>query len=246
MATLRYRLIGDPAFQFRVGLERFAGPEIDGIHQQVAIALTTAAKRNLEERIQRPWESGVRTKHRRTGALTGKHGRSTAIKSRVINRGAVAQAKGVGFPDIAELNRRAAHWRRIEFGDEAIGVTNIMPTGLFIQGGTPQPLRGRTAGDTFILYGEFARRARGLSAGGVRAAHGPLGPVGGRRVRFEAGRRTSAEGGRGRVHLRGPVSPIQGKHFLQDAWESVAGTRGQHIITKYEKRLREVLGDFRR
>jgi hypothetical protein len=246
MVTIKYRLIGDPAFKFRLGLERFAGPEIDDIHKQVAVQLTTEAKRILQASIKRPWESGNRSGFRLTGALTGKHGRKAAIQTRIINRGGEAQAKGVGFPDIAELNRRAAHWRRLEYGDEAIGVTNILPTGLFIQGGTPQPLRGRTAGDTFILLGEFSRRARALGAGGARRARGPLGPIGQRRVRFEPGRRTETEGGRGNVRLTAPAKPIEKKEFLQGAWDSVAGPEGRLIIDKYEKAIQDIFGEFRR
>jgi hypothetical protein len=246
MVTIKYRLIGDPAFQFKLALEQFAGPEMDNIHKQVAIQLTTEAKRNLEQSIERPWESGNRSGFRLTGALTGKHGRKAAIQSRVINRGDKVQAKGVGFPDIDELNRRARHWRRLEFGDEAIGVTNTMPAGLFLggTGRTPQPLRGRTPGDTFILYGEYARRSRALGVEGTRRAEGPLGPIGQRRVQFKPGQRTAAEGGRGVLRRAGPVSPIKGKHFLQEAWDFVAGPQGQHIIEKYETAIRKIFGPF--
>jgi hypothetical protein len=242
MVRLRYRLIGDPAFQFRLALERFAGPEIDGIHKQVAVQLTTEAKRILEQSLVRPWESGNRSGHRLTGVLTGKHGHKAAIQSRIINRGGPSQAKGVGFPDIAELDRRAAHWRGLEFGWPYM----TMPTGLFIQGGTPQPLRARTAGDTFIMYGEFARRARALSVEGTRRAEGPLGPIGQRRTRFEAGRRTRTEGGRGVLHQKGRVEGITGRHFLEDAWNHVAGPQGRNIIDKYESKLREIFGEFTR
>lgn len=240
MATLRYRLIGDPAFKFRLGLERFAGPEIDGIHKQVGVQLTTHARRTLEQSILRPWERGNRSGFRLTGRL------SPAIQTRIIGRGETATGKGVGFPDIKELDRRARHWRRLEFGDETLGYTNRLPTGLFIRDGTPQSLRGRTAGDTFILYGEYARRARALGVGGTRSARGPLGPVGGRRIRFEPRRRTSAEGGRGNVRPGGPVQPIEGKYYLQEAWDFVTGGDGSKIIDQYEKKLREIFAEFRR
>lgn len=242
MVRLRYRLIGDPVFKFRAGLERFAGPEIDGIHKQVAVRLTTAAKQNLEARQDRPWESGNRRGHRLTGVLTGKHGHKAAIQSRIINRGGEAQAKGVGFPDLTELDRRAKHWRGLEYGWPYM----TMPTGLFIRDGSPQPLRARTSGDTFIMYGEWARRARALGEPGTKAARGPLGPIGQRRTRFEAGRRSRAEGGRGVVRQRGRVRGIEGRRFLERAWNDVAGPRGEKIIEQYEKKLKEIFGEFTR
>ena len=242
MATLRYRIIGDPAFQFRVALERFAGPEIDNIHRQVAIALTTEAKRNLEQSIVRPWESGNRSRHRLTGRLTGKHGHKSAIQARIVNRGGVAQAKGVGFPDVALLDSRARHWRGLEYGWAYM----TMPAGLFLQGGTPQPLGPRTAGDTFIMYGEYARRARSLRTGGTRSGRGALGPVGTRRIQFQKGQRTAAEGGRGTFRRAGRVEGIEGRHFLEEAWNFVVGPNGRNITARYQKAIRDIFPEFQR
>lgn len=236
MATLRYRLVGDPAFEFRVALERFAGSEMDNIHKQVAIDLTKEAKRNLDASLVRPWESGSRSKYRLTGALTGKHGRTAAIQSRILNRGQGVQGKGVGFPDVAVLNRRAAHWRRIEYGDEAIGVQNKMPTGLFVQGGQAQPLRGRTAGDIFMLYPEY------LKSTGLRNKFTGV------RSRQARGRRLNVrvEGQRARTVLRKkPVRPIKGKHFLEEAWDYVVGPDGRNIASRYQQAIEKVLGNFR-
>jgi len=245
MATpLRYRIVGDPAFQFRVALEQFADKRLDNIHKQVALQLTVQAKAILEQTIVRPWESGNRTGHRLTGRLTGKHGHKAALQSRIINPGKGVVAKGVGFPDVAELDRRAAHWRGLEYGWNFM----TMPAGLFLQGGTPQQLRGRTAGDTFILYGEYARRARAFGTGGTKKApRGPLGPVGSRRVGFERGRRTQAEGGRGVVRPRkSRVRGIEGRHFIEDAWNHVVGPNGAHIFDQYQKAIRQIFGEFRR
>ncbi len=241
-SVLTYRLVGDPAFAFRVALEQFAGPALDNIHKQVAIQLTTQAKAILEQTIVRPWESGNRTGHRLTGRLTGKHGHKAALQSRVLNAGPAKQAKGVGFPDIAELDRRAAHWRGLEYGWPFM----TMPTGLFLQGGTPQPLRGRTAGDTFILYGEYARRARVAGVGGTKRARGRLGPVGQRRIAFRKGRRTESEGGRGVIARSQRVEGIEGRHFIEDSWDFVVGANGEHIFTKYQKAIQDIFGDFRR
>ncbi len=242
-SLLKYRVVGDPAFKFRVALEQFAGPELDNIHKQVAVQLTTQAKAILEQTIVRPWESGNRTGHRLTGRLTGKHGHKAALQARILTPGGARQAKGVGFPDIAELDRRAAHWRGLEYGWSFM----TMPPGLFLQGGVPQPLRGRTAGDTFILYGEYARRARALGVGGTKKATGRLGLVGQRRVAFRKGRRTEAEGGRGVVSPRKKrVEGITGRHFIEDAWNHVVGPNGEHIFDRYQKAIRLIFGDFRR
>ena len=246
MVTLRYRIVGEtPGFRFQAALERFAGPELDNIHKQVAIRLTTRAKAILEGNLERPWESGSRTGSRLTGTLTGKHGRKAAIRSQILNRGAGArQARGVGFPDVAELDRRAAHWRGIEYGWPSM----TMPPGVFLNNGTPQALGPRKAGDRFFTYGEFARRGRALGEEGfrrVRGHAGPLGPVSSRRIRFERSRRTAAEGGRGTFFRGGPVEGIQGKGFLQQAWDEVVGPDGANIASRYRKALTEIFGEFR-
>lgn len=243
MVTLRYRLTGD-AGRFEASLERFAGPEMDNIHKQVAIQLTTEAKKILEQSLLRPWESGQRSGHRLTGTLAGKHGHNSAIRAEIRNRGGsgARQGRGVAFPDVQLLDRRAAHWRRIEYGDKT---TPTMPTGLFLQGGVPQPLRGRTSGDVFFLYGEYARRARVTRVGGTRPARGRLGPVSQRRTQFGRGRRTEAEGGRGVVRRRAPVERIKGKHFLEQSWEHVVGPDGQKIASRYQKKINEIFAEYR-
>lgn len=245
MVSLRYRIVGDPAFAFRIALEQFAGPELDNIHKQVAIQLTTEAKRILEQSSVRPWESGNRQGFRLTGTITGKHGRKAALRSQILNPGPGQQAKGVGFPDIALLDRRARHWRGLEYGKEVWSFMT-MPAGLFLQGGVPQPLRGRTAGDQFFLYGEYARRARASGVGGVKRGRGRLGPVATRRIRFQRGQRTAAEGGRGVITRPRRVEAPEGKHFIEDSWNFVVGPEGQHIFERYEKALSVVFKDFRR
>lgn len=244
MVSLRYRLTGDAAAGFEAALERFAGPEMDNIHKQVAINLTKTAKRNLESSLLRPWESGSRSGHRLTGRLTGKHGRKSAIRASVRNRGGsgARQGRGVAFPDVDLLNRQAAHWRRLEYGDKT---TPTMPTGLFLSGGAPQPLRGRTAGDVFFLYGEYARRARVTRREGVRSGRGRLGPIAQRRVAFEKGKRTKAEGGGKVVRREAPVERIQGKHFLESAWEEVVGRDGGQVAIKYRKKINEIFAQYR-
>lgn len=235
MATFRYRLIGDPAFKFKIALERFAGAEIDNIHKQVAVQLTTEAKRNLEQGIQRPWESGSRPQHRLTGVLTGKHGHKSAIVAHITNRGGVQQAKGVGFPDLTELDRRAKHWRGLEYGWPYM----TMPTGLFIQGGQAQPLRARTAGDTFIMYGEHLRNT------GLRTRSSLATSKGSQRAR---GRRLNvrSDGNRARTVRRAQrVEGIAGRHFLEDAWNFVVGPNGRAIVKRYEAAIREAFPDFR-
>ncbi len=240
MATLlRYRLVGDGAFKLRIAMEQFAGPELDNVHKQVAIDLTTEAKHILEQTVVRPWESGNRTGHRLTGRLTGKHGHKAAIQSRIINPGPAQQAKGVGFPDVAELDRRAAHWRGLEYGWPFM----TMPAGLFLQGGAPQPRRGRTAGDQFFTYGEFLTRER-VFGRTEKAPRGPLGPRKERRVRFKPGTRTRIEG-RDTFGRSQRVKGIEGRHFIENAWNFVVGPQGAHILTKYKKAIQAIFGDFR-
>lgn len=242
MVTLRYRLTGDPAAGFEAALERFAGPEMDNIHKQVAIRLTATAKQYLEASTVRPWESGVRTGHRLTGTLTGKHGRKSAIRASVRNRGGDArQGRGVSFPDVQLLDRRARHWRGLEFGWAYM----TMPTGLFLRGGSPTPLGPRTPGDTFVLYGEFTRRARALGASGVRSGRGRLGPIAKRRIQFERKQRTKAEGGRRVVRRRDRVEGIEGRHFLRSAWEDVVGRDGQQVAAQYQKAINEIFAEYR-
>ncbi len=239
MATLlRYRIVGDPAFKFRIALEQFAGSEMDNIHKQVAIQLTTQAKQILEQTVVRPWESGSRTGHRLTGRLTGKHGHKAAIQARILNRGQGIQAKGVGFPDVALLDRRAAHWRGLEYGWPFM----TMPAGLFLQGGAPQPRRGRTAGDVFFTYGEFLTRER--ISGRTSKARGPLGTRKERRIRFEKGQRKKVEG-RGEFGRTQRVEGITGRHFLEDAWDHVVGPNGVNIFERYQKAIQKIFGDFR-
>jgi hypothetical protein len=239
-SLLKYRIVGDPAFQFRVALEQFAGPELDNIHKQVGIQLTTQAKAILEQTIVRPWESGNRTGHRLTGRLTGKHGHKAALQARILNPGEAKQAKGVGFPDIAELDRRAAHWRGLEYGWPFM----TMPAGVFLQGGRPQPRRARTAGDQFFTYGEFLTRER-VFGRTEKAPRGPLGPRAARRIRFKKGTRTRVEG-RGTFRQSQRVEGIEGRHFIEDAWDHVVGPNGEHIFDRYQKAIRVIFGDFRR
>jgi hypothetical protein len=242
MATLlKYRLVGDPALQFRIALEQFAGPELDNIHKQVAIQLTTQAKAILEDSKLRPWESGNRTGFRLTGTITGKYGRKAALQSRILNPGPAKQAKGVGFPDIALLDRKAKHWRGLEYGWPFM----TMPAGLFLQDGKPQPRRGRTAGDQFFTYGEFATRER-VFGRAKKAPPGPLGPRKLRRVESKKGTRTRREGGRGTFGRSQRVEGIEGKHFIEQSWDNVVGPNGQNIFLKYQKAIREIFGDFRR
>lgn len=232
MVTLRYRIVGDPAFKFRVALEKFAGSEMDGIHKQVAIRLTAEAKRNLEVSSVRPWESGQRSRYRLTGVLTGKHGQTAAIQSRILNRGEGVQGKGVGFPDVKVLDRRAKHWRGLEEGWPYM----TMPTGLFVAGGQAQPLRGRTAGDTYMLYAEY------LKSTGLRNKFTGV------RSRQARGRRLNVrqDGQRARTVLRKKrVSGIEGKHFIAEAWDHVVGPNGQNIATEYSKAIARNFAEFR-
>lgn len=244
MVEIKYRLRGDADQGFEAALERFAGPEMDGIHKQVAVRLTTTAKKNLEGTLVRPWESGHRTGHRLTGTLTGKHGRKSAIRASIANRGGSGgrRGRGVAFPDVDLLNSRARHWRGLEFGWDYM----TMPTGLFLHDGEPTPLGPRTPGDVFFLYGEWARRARVSRREGVKPARGRLGPIAQRRIRFEKGQRTKAEGGRRVVRNEARTEGIEGRHFLRNAWNEVVGSDGQHIAAKYRKRINEIFAEYRR
>jgi hypothetical protein len=140
------------------------------------------------------------------------------------------------------LDRQAKHWRGLEYGWAYM----TMPTGLFLRDGDPTPLGPRTSGDIFFLYGEYARRARVGRREGIRPARGRLGPVAQRRIEFERGQRTKAEGGRKIVRRRGRVEGIKGRHFLENAWNEVVGTDGQQIVARYDKRINEIFAEYRR
>lgn len=226
---IRYRLVGDPAYAFRIALEQFAGTKMDNIHKQVSIDLTKEAKRNLDVSVVRPWESGSRPNYRMTGKLTGRHGNRSAIVTRILIPGEGRQGKGVGFPDVELLDRVAKHWRRLEYGDKALGYENVLPGGVFINGGRPQPLqRGRSAGDVFMTSGEYYRSSQ--RRGGSRNRRLTVREDGYKERTF---------------HTRKRVKPIQGKHYLREAWEYVVGPAGRNIAQKYHKAIDEAFSSFK-
>lgn len=149
---LQYKLHGDAAFLF---VEKFGRQlaEMDRFHINTAGRLTKAAIRNLESNILRPQERGSRSHYRLTGSLTGHSGRTRSIKGNALNLGSTPsggrrQGKGVGWPQVALLDRRARHWRRLEYGTGPFK----MPKGVFIDTG---------AGDVFYTGREA--KAEGLN-----------------------------------------------------------------------------------
>lgn len=227
---------GGPAALFYARLTRRVGPRFDNIHKQVTIQLTTAAKAILEGGRVRPWESGARPHARLTGTLTGHTGHGAAIKATVLTPARGEQGRGVSFPDVNQLNRRARHWRVLEYGTPYV----TMPHGVFTAGlgGAAQPLRERTKGDIFQTYQDFIRR-QGLRGGSVR---------------FSASRKRSSRARQKRV---APVKDVprlkkkgfgrgwEGKFFLRQAWDQVVGPGGQNIFDRYRKAITEELGQFR-
>ena len=117
---LQYQLKGDAAFLFLLRWKQQKLPGLDNIHRNTAQRLTIKAMQNLDDTRLRPKESGSRPNSRLTGTLQGKHGHSRAIRGTVLSPGSTAsgkrQAKGVGWPQKDLLDRRARHWRALEFG----------------------------------------------------------------------------------------------------------------------------------
>lgn len=241
VVNLRYEIVrggGDPAAEFSARLVNRVGPKFDNIHEQVARQLTATSKELIEEQISRPQERGQRKRFRRTGALTGHSGRSSAIKATTTksSRGkGQLQGRGVSFPDIDVLNRRAAHWRMLEEGADSLR----MPSGAFLDSsGNPLPLGG--APGVFHTYKEVLRRSGlksgrfGLSQRSREARQRRVGPrdLGGRDSLSVLRRAGEARGFAGRFYLRG-------------SWDRVVGVDGRNIALKYEKAIRDEVGDFR-
>lgn len=221
-----------PAEEFNYRLVNRLGPRFDNINQRVAADLTTAGIKILNDQKVRPWESGSRKKHRETGKIAGHSGRSRALKSIVLGRGAGQRAgRGVQFPDTELLDRRTKHWRVVEEGTPYVTI----PSGVFSDSsGRAQPLaRGRTDGDRFMTYREFVR-SKGIRQGGRRD-----------RSSRARGRATRNEGGR--TFWKGPARGrgYEGKFFIRGAWEQVVGRDGALVAQKYSKAIEDELGSFR-
>lgn len=218
------------------------GPELDKQNIRLAGELTKRAKANLKSDIKRPQEHGERPHARLTGTLTGPNSaiQGNAISLGTTPSGAGRFGKGVGWPNREILDRRARHWRRLEFGSGPFE----MPRGVFLQGGTPQYPNARTRSDVFYTYSEYLRM-RGLRRGSTfqgrltqRQAAARQRAVG---ATFGGGRRRSfLVGGKGKM-ARG----IEAKNFIGDAWNEIMGPKGEkyfketdRVITEVFKRLR--------
>lgn len=133
---LQFKLHGDAAFLFRDKFGRQL-TEMDRFHKNAAQRMTKAAKKNIDDTRERPGEKGSRSHYRLTGALQGHSGRTASIKGNAIGLGSTPsggrrQGKGVGWPQVALLDRRARHWRRLEYGVGGFW----MPRGVFVNSGS--------------------------------------------------------------------------------------------------------------
>jgi hypothetical protein len=241
---------GNAAYLFSTILRRKAGPEMDRKNINVAARLTTKAKQNLEDTRLRDAERGSRPRSRLTGTLTGHSGRSSAIRGNALFTGVLPsggrQGKGVGWPRVDILERRARHWRVLEFGTPYV----TMPLGVFLRGGVAVAPGPGTPTDVFYTHREVYQKAglrRGTTALTVRQRNArrkraPRGTLSGRRAE-----RTLTRGAQGPQIVgrdrRG--GPIEAKHFLENAWNEIVGPNGEKAFGEQVKIIEDVFREFR-
>lgn len=225
---------GNPAYGFSVRLKGNFPAALDRTHINIAARLTARAKENLGSGILRKAEQGNRPQSRLTGALFGGHGRKAAVRGEALNKGrgfsvsGKKAGKGVGWPVLIDLERRARHWRSLEFGAPYV----TMPQGVFVFNGEAQVPSARTQGHTFMQLGEFYR-SKGLRGG--------LAPRGKKRRQI---RKRRIGGGSFVVGRERRGGPIEAKFFLTDAWEEIVGRNGEGVAKEYQVVIREVFSDF--
>ena len=237
------RRSGDGVGLFLLKFTKKMVPHLDLRNAATAGRLTKQAIANLDTNRLRRAEKDERTHARLTGAFEGRNGRPRAIQGEAIRKGFAAgggkrQGKGVGWPKKDVLDRRARHWRALEFGTPYV----TMPRGLFLQGGSPQYPSHRTRGDVFHTYREYIR-GRGLRRGYRSRLTGRQATARQKAVASTVG------GGRRRSFLVGADKRgrgIEAKHFLEDAWDEVVGPGGEKAYAEYVKIIDIDLGEFQR
>lgn len=200
-------------------------PAIDSKNRNIAGRLTIQAKKNIDITRLRPQEQGSRPDKRLTGTLQGRRGRSSAIQGEALNPGvnksyARRQGKGVGWPKLDVLNRRARHWRALEYGTPYV----TMPRGVFLP---------TSEGDVFYSYADYLRK-RGLKRG-LRI------------TKLSARQRSARERALRDAKLVGRDrrgAGIKAKHFLENAWEEIVGANGEKAFGEQVDIIRGVFDDF--
>jgi hypothetical protein len=224
---------------FLVRYQRRLGPAIDSMNRNIAGRLTKQAKKNIDDTRLRESEKGSRPSKRLTGTLQGHSGRSSAIQGEALNPGATnsnaaRQGKGVGWPKLDVLQRRARHWRSLEYGTPYV----TMPRGVFLnEGGSIQQPSARSGGDVFYSYSDYMRktglrrgpRFRKLTQRQSQARQGRIRQTG--RSNFLVGKERRGSG-------------IKAKHFLQNAWEDVVGTSGEKAFQEQVQVIEKIFPDF--
>lgn len=239
MYTLRTQ--GKGVHLFHAIYKRRFGPEIDSKNRNTAGRLTKQAKKNIDDTRLRQAEKGSRPHNRLTGRLQGHTGHSSAIQGEALNPGATAggnrrQGKGVGWPKLDVLNRRARHWRSLEYGTPYV----TMPKGVFLPesgGTTPVGQGARSSGDVFYSYSDFLKkrglrrglRIRKLTARQRSARQKAIGQQG--RANFLVGRNRRGRG-------------IKAKHFLENAWDEIAGPDGKKAFDEQVDVARNIFAEF--
>ncbi len=239
MALYTVRTEGKGVHLFLVRYQRRLGSEIDSMNRNIAGRLTKQAKKNIDATRLRPAERGERPEKRLTGALQGHSGRTSAIQGQALNPGATVggaarQGKGVGWPKLDVLNRRARHWRALEYGTPYV----TMPRGLFIKGSEAQPAGARSGGDVFYSYADYLRK-RGLRRGlRIRKLS----------QRQSAARRRVVGGAAAPNFLVGKTrrgKGIKAKRFLEGAWNEIVGPDGKKAFDEQVKVINSVFSDFK-
>lgn len=215
------RTAQNPMFMFYLQYTQRLLPEFDNYNRNLAARLTRRARKKLQGEARRPQERGSRPHARLTGRL------GPAITGSALNTGpgrgvgGSAVGRGVGWPNLDVLDRRAKHWRMVEFG----GQTQI-PTGIFVD-------------DVFHTYRDYLR-VRGLSTSILAGRPS-------RRARTRAvgqeRRRAAARFAREPLVRRQEIT-IEGRNFLTETWEELVGSDGQVVERDYRRIVQTVLGNY--
>jgi hypothetical protein len=141
MANVEIRVMGNPYRELRLAFSR-TRVNLDNAHNRLLRELQAEGRFLMDRDRLRPQERGVRPDQRGTGRLFGSR---NVVKGTINARGSDrVVGKGFTWPDTRVLNRRAPHWRAIEFGLDSV----TMPAGLFVNEG---------GGDVFRLFREVDR-----------------------------------------------------------------------------------------
>lgn len=207
----------NPFYRFSLRYRNRLLPEIDNYNRNLAARLTKHARDKLKEGARRPQERGSRPKKRLTGRL------GPAITGSARNAGAGSGSggsrvgRGVQWPNVNNLNRRARHWRTVEFGREGVR----LPKGVWIPG---------SGGDVFYTYLDFLKSQR-LSTSRLI----------GRRSRGARGRAVASALAAGGKFQTETVASIEGRFFLTETWNEVVGPNGEHVENDYRKIIRDAM-----